>query len=79
MDPHPPCKKWTYEDEYYLTKLKTYAIPIGDTELVRQKAVARIHIDGAVDNTHKQERKALRRRLDLMDSECVVVETGDSM
>ena len=46
MDPPPPWRKWISEDEDALTKLKTYVIPIGDTALVRQKAVARMHIDG---------------------------------
>ena len=45
----------------------------------RQKAVARMHIAGAVDNKNKSERKSLRRRSDLMDSEHVVVDMGESV
>ena len=38
-----------------------------------------MHIAGAVDNKNKSERKSLRRRSDLMDSEHVVVDMGESV
>ena len=79
MDPPPPWKKWTARDEYALTKLKTDVIPIGDTALGIQKALVRMHIDGAVDNMNKLERKYLKRKLELMDSERIVVDAGDSV
>ena len=79
MDKPPPYKKWTAEDEYSITKLKIDVITIGYTALGRQKLVVGIHIDGAVDNMNKLERKYLRRRLDLIDSERVVMDTGDSV
>ena len=79
MDPPPPFKNCTAKDEDALTKMNTYEIPIGDTALGRQKAVVGMHIYGAVDNMNKSERKYLRRRLDLMGSEGVVVDVGDSL
>ena len=41
--------------------------------------MVRIHIDGTVDNMNKSERKYLRLRLESMDSERVVVDTGDNV
>ena len=79
MDKPPPYKKWTAEDEYSITKLKIDVITIGYTALGRQKLVVGIHIDGAVDNMNKLERKYLKRKLELMDSERVVVDAGDSV
>ena len=38
-----------------------------------------MHIDGAVDDMNKLERKYLKRKLELMDSERIVVDAGDSV
>ena len=38
-----------------------------------------MHIDGDVDNMNESERKYLRCRLDLMDSESVVVDVVDGV
>ena len=53
MDPPPPCKSLTDEDEDVITKLNTNVIPIGVTTLVRQKTAVKMHIDGDVGNMNK--------------------------
>ena len=60
-------------------KMLSDVITIDNNALGRQKAVVRMYIYVAADNTIKSERKALRHRLDLMDSERVVVDAGDSV
>ena len=53
MDPLPPCKSLTAEDEDVITKLNANVIPIGVTTLFRQKTAVKMHIDGAVGNMNK--------------------------
>ena len=76
MDPPHTCKKQIANDEY-AKKNEENVIRIGDTELGRQEGVTRMHIYGAMDNMNNSERENLRKKLELMDSEHVVVDTGD--
>jgi hypothetical protein len=61
--------RWTDEDEQQLIALRSSVIGIGDTMYGREVALKKRELDAAAHKLTREEREALRQKLDIMDAE----------
>ena len=66
--PPPPFERWTNEDEQRLVALQSDVISIGDTVFGRQVALKKRELEVAACHFSREERDAMRQRLDAMDA-----------
>ena len=60
--------RWTDEDEQQLIALRSNVISIGDTMYGREVALQKRELDAAAHKLTREEREALRQKLDAMDA-----------
>ena len=71
----PRYDKWTTEDEDRLADLKKMEIDIGDTALGRHKALKKRECVASLNDMDRNERDALRRKLDMLDNSTTTTTT----
>jgi hypothetical protein len=60
--------RWTDEDEQQLIALRSNVISIGDRMYGREVALKKRELDAAAHKLTREEREALRQKLDAMDA-----------
>ena len=63
----PVYQRWTREDEAKLVELRKKEIDIADTAFGRHVATKKRELTAAVDQMDKDERAALKRKLEELD------------